>query len=79
MARKNKEKIEKPEDKIWREWFNKLSNKDHEQYMGKLGLTKDDLQELDEVKQEMNSPEQGENWEAGEKKTGAKGKKAKGK
>ncbi len=41
-------KIEKPEDKIWKEWFNKLSLKEHENYLAKLGLDEEDIKEWEE-------------------------------
>jgi hypothetical protein len=46
-------KIEKPEDKVWREWYNKLSQKDHEEMLAKLGIDKKEKQELEkELKKE---------------------------
>jgi len=39
---------EKPEDKPWREWFNKLSIEEHDQYLEKLGLDKEDIEEFNE-------------------------------
>lgn len=38
--------ISKPEDKEWKEWYNKLTPKDHEQMLAKLGLSKKDKEEL---------------------------------
>ena len=43
--------IEKPEDKQWQEWYGKLSKKDHEKYLSKLGLTDADQGELKEIKE----------------------------
>ncbi len=42
-------KIDKPEDKAWREWFNKLDAKEHEDYLSKLGLDKGDIEEWEET------------------------------
>ena len=38
-------KIEKPEDKAWKEWYEKLAPKEHEEYLSKLGLGKEDIDE----------------------------------
>lgn len=38
-------KIEKPEDKAWEEWFNKLDTKEHEKYLKQLGLDDEEIQE----------------------------------
>jgi len=42
-------KIEKPEDKIWKEWFDKLDIKEHEQKLKQLGLDEDDIEEWEEA------------------------------
>lgn len=42
-------KIEKPEDKAWAEWYNGLDAKEHEAYLSKLGLDKDDIEEWEEA------------------------------
>ncbi len=42
-------KIEKPEDKAWKEWYDKLGAKEHEKYLGQLGLGKNDIDEWEEV------------------------------
>lgn len=55
FMRRKRERIEKPEDKVWKEWFNKLGPQDHKQYMGKLGLTDEDLQELPEIEEQLHS------------------------
>ena len=52
-VRKKEGPIEKPEDKEWREWYEGLSKKDHEQYHAKLGLTEEDEEELEEVRKEL--------------------------
>ena len=41
-------RIEKPEDKAWKEWFDKLSIKEHESYLAKLGLDEEDIKEWEE-------------------------------
>lgn len=51
-----REKIEKPEDAEWRNWFNQLSQKDHETYLEKLGLTKEDRDGIEEIKELENNP-----------------------
>ena len=43
-------KIEKPEDTEWRKWFGTLTKDDHKRYLAKLGLGEDDLEEMDEDK-----------------------------
>ncbi len=51
-------KIVKPEDRVWREWYDKLSEKEHDQMLSRIGLSAD---ELDEFKQEMKEdPLEGE-------------------
>ena len=42
-------KIEKPEDKAWREWYEKLDPKEHEEYLSKLGLDKEEIEEWEEA------------------------------
>jgi hypothetical protein len=42
-------KIEKPEDKVWLDWYNKLDAKEHEEKLSQLGLDQDDIQEWEEV------------------------------
>ena len=42
-------KIEKGEDKAWQEWYNELDVKEHENYLSKLGLDKEDIEEWEEV------------------------------
>lgn len=37
--------ISSPEDKAWNEWFNKLRPEEHEDYLSKLGLDKEDIDE----------------------------------
>lgn len=38
-------KIEKPEDKSWKDWYEKLDPKEHEEYLAKLGLEKEEIDE----------------------------------
>ena len=40
--------ISSPEDKAWNEWFNNLSPAEHEDYLSKLGLDKEDIDEWGE-------------------------------
>lgn len=40
--------VSKPEDKAWDEWFNKLSPAEHEAYLSKLGLDKEDIDKWEE-------------------------------
>ena len=35
---------EKPEDKEWKKWFDKLDKKEHENYLRKLGLDDEDIE-----------------------------------
>ena len=55
MPRKSKPKskpegkIDKPEDKAWQDWYSKLDVKEHENYLSKLGLGKDDIEEWEEA------------------------------
>jgi hypothetical protein len=39
---------EKPEDKIWREEFEKMSLEEHNQKLRELGLDDEDIEEFDE-------------------------------
>ncbi len=50
--REGKPLPEKPEDKIWREEFNKLTLDDHNAKLRSLGLDDEDIEEFDEVFQE---------------------------
>ena len=51
--RQKRDRIEKPEDKEWLKWYNSLTSKDHEGYLTKLGLGKEDKEELAELKREL--------------------------
>lgn len=42
-------KIEKPEDKEWKKWYETLGVEEHEQYLGKLGLDREDIEEWEEA------------------------------
>ena len=42
-------KIEKSEDKSWQDWYNNLDAKEHEDYLSKLGLDKEDIAEWEEA------------------------------
>jgi hypothetical protein len=42
-------KIEKPEDKAWREWFDSLGKEEHEQHLAQLGLDKEEIEEWEEL------------------------------
>lgn len=65
MLRKTKKppegtKIEKPEDKAWKEWYNGLDVKEHEKHLTQLGLDKEDIEEWEEVegyKEPSESPD----------------------
>jgi len=35
-------------DKAWNEWYDKLDVKEHENYLSKLGLDKDDIEDWEE-------------------------------
>ena len=56
-------KIEKPEDRDWKDWYEKLGEKEHEEYLSKLGLEKEDIEEwerhsvLNGLEQEAGSAE----------------------
>ena len=43
-------KIGKGEDKAWQDWFNKLGIKEHEEYLAKLGLEKEEIEEWEETR-----------------------------
>jgi hypothetical protein len=42
-------RIEKPEDREWCEWYNKLDVKEHEKMLAQLGLDKEDIEEWEET------------------------------
>ena len=42
-------KLEKPEDKAWKEWYDGLDVKEHEKHLAQLGLDKEDINEWEEV------------------------------
>jgi hypothetical protein len=46
-------RIEKTEDKAWSQWFKGLSEKDHEGYLAKLGLDKEEIDEWEEDVQDI--------------------------
>ncbi len=53
-TKKELKPITKPEDKEWLSWYNNLSSEEHLQHMKQLGLSKEDLGEvefLDSTKQ----------------------------
>jgi hypothetical protein len=50
---RKRDHIEKPEDKEWLKWYNGLSQQDHQKYLAKLGLDKEDQEELNEIKKEL--------------------------
>ena len=41
-------RIEKPEDREWRQWFEKLDKDKHTEYLAKLGLDNEEIRELEE-------------------------------
>ena len=41
--------LDKPGDKAWNDWYEKLDLKEHEKYLGQLGLDKEDIEEWEEV------------------------------
>ena len=49
--------IEKPEDKVWKDWFTKLKPEDHEHYLEKLGLDQEDMGELPEIETQLHEIE----------------------
>lgn len=57
MPKKMRDHIEKPEDKVWKDWFTKLKPEDHEHYLEKLGLGEDDLEELPEIETQLHEIE----------------------
>jgi len=42
---KKEGRIEKPEDKVWKDWYAKLDEKEHEKRLSQLGLDKEDIEE----------------------------------
>jgi hypothetical protein len=46
---------EKPEDKIWKEEFNKMTLEEHNKKLKALGLDDEDIEEFDEVFEESKS------------------------
>ena len=38
-------KIEKPEDREWKQWYERLDTKEHEKKLAMLGLGKEDIDE----------------------------------
>jgi len=38
-------KIVKPEDKVWKEWFDEIGEKEHDKYLHSLGLDEEDIEE----------------------------------
>ncbi len=75
MPKKPRDHIEKPEDRTWHEWFDKLSDKDHKAYMEKLGLDDEDQAELPEIEKELNELPIGEEVRLQEQKIVKKGRK----
>lgn len=57
MPKKMRDHIEKPEDKVWKDWFTKLKPEDHEHYLEKLGLGEDDLDELPAIETQLHEIE----------------------
>lgn len=58
MAKKSmRDHIEKPEDKVWKDWFTKLKPEDHEHYLEKLGLDQEDMEELPEIETQLHEIE----------------------
>ncbi len=52
--------ISKSEDKVWKDWYEKLTPKDHDNMLAKLGLDKEDREEfLDELKIESKPKTKG--------------------
>ena len=54
MPRKKKPKegkIEKPEDRQWHEWFNKLDKTEHHDHLRQLGLDDEDIEVWDEIQE----------------------------
>ena len=50
-------KIEKTEDKVWKEWFDKLSTNEHEKYLRQLGLGKEEIQEWEQANTQSKKPQ----------------------
>jgi len=49
--------ISKPEDKSWKEWYEKLTPRDHEAMLSKLGISKEDREEFQkEIKKQKILP-----------------------
>ncbi|MFH0714598.1 MAG: hypothetical protein V1847_02385 [Candidatus Diapherotrites archaeon] len=68
MPKKPRDHIEKAEDRIWHEWFDKLTDKDHKAYMQKLGLDDEDQAELPEIEKELNEINSGDTVQLQEQK-----------
>ncbi len=56
---RKRDHIEKPEDQEWLKWYNDLTPQDHEKYLAKLGLDKEDKEELEEIKKELKKAKTG--------------------
>jgi hypothetical protein len=41
--------LDKPGDKAWADWYDKLDVKEHEKYLAQLGLDKEDIDEWEEA------------------------------
>ena len=50
MKPKREGKIEKAEDKAWREWYEKLDKKEHEKMLAQLGLDREDINDWENHK-----------------------------
>jgi hypothetical protein len=67
-------KIEKPEDKEWRKWYDTLDNKEHEKKLAMLGLDKEDIDEWEhhsvfqDIEQEIGGTEQADGERTEQKK-----------
>ncbi len=68
-------KIEKSEDKVWQDWYNKLDAKEHEKHLAQLGLDDEDIQEWEEA-EGFKKPTSLTDPDAPEPKTEGKKKKA---
>lgn len=42
-------RIEKPEDRAWKDWYDKLAPEEHEKYLKQLGLDKEDIETWEET------------------------------
>jgi hypothetical protein len=42
-------RAETPEDRAWKAWYEKLGVEEHEEYLSKLGLDKEDIEEWEET------------------------------